>query len=118
MPKRRVRNLDGVRIEFNETERAAIEMFAAANAAGTILSGLGAVLAPFQGSFTALTVAFIAETGIKAILEPTIESGKVVLGHVERVLVEGPVDLERGSLIDKELNWWQKIVLKGAGYEW
>jgi len=118
MPKKPVRNLDGIRIELQDTERAAVEMWAAGSAAGDILSGVGSILAPFEGAITALTVAYIAEQGLDAIFGPTIVGAKSILAHVEQVLVEGPVDLERGELIEKQLSWWQKLALRSAGYTW
>jgi len=118
MPKKPVRNLDGIRIELQDTERAAVEMWAAGSAAGDILSGVGSILAPFEGAITALTVAYIAEQGLDALFGPAVQSGKIIIAHVEQVLVEGPVDLPRGSLIEKELSWWQKLALRAAGYTW
>ena len=74
MPKRRVRNLDGIRIELNERERDALDLWSAGQATGSILNGVGAVLLPFAGAIQLLTALWIAEQGVDALKNLT---GKV-----------------------------------------
>ena len=128
MPKRRVRNLDGIRIEFNQTERDALEMWAAGSAAGDVLSGVGRILAPFEGAITALTVAWIAEEGIKSILGGAQKAqrvyndakSKVDEGLAQRMAAEPGLSEQDAfaRMMDRELTWYEKISLRVAGYDW
>ncbi len=61
MPKKPVKEVLGIRIELQETERAALEASLVANGIAGILSSLGSALSPFSGAITALTVAWIAD---------------------------------------------------------
>jgi len=128
MPKKPVRNLDGIRIELQDTERAAVEMWAAGSAAGDILSGLGRVLLPFEGAITALAVAYIAEKGIDAFLSSSVRLSRIynksktkVDSLIERCQEENPGMSQQdcySSLMDRELTLWEKIALRAAGYRW
>ena len=71
MPKRRVDRLDGLRIELNERERDAIDLWSAGQATGSILNGVGAVLLPFAGAIELLTALWIAEQGKDALANAT-----------------------------------------------
>jgi len=128
MPRRRVDRLEGLRIEFNQTERDALEMWAAGSAAGDVLSGVGRMLAPFEGAITALVVAYIAEKGIDSFLSTSANLSRVynksktkVDALVEQCQKENPGMSQQdcySSLMDRELSLWEKIVLRGAGYTW
>ena len=127
MPKRRVDRLDGVRIELNEREREMSEAFAYGTGVGEIMKGAGAMLQPFEGAITALTVAWIAEKGINAIVGGAQEAltlyneTKEKLQPViqKRMEAEGISEQEAfARTMDRELTWWEKITLRAAGYEW
>jgi len=128
MPKKPVRNLDGIRIELQDTERAAVEMWAAGSAVGDILSGLGRILLPFEGAITALTVAFIAEKGIDSFISTSANLNRVynksktkVDALVEQCQKENPGMSQQdcySSLMDRELSLWERIALRAAGYTW
>ena len=60
MPKAKPDSVQSVRIELQETERAALEAGLAAGGIANLLHGIGAVLLPFQGAITALAAAWIA----------------------------------------------------------
>jgi len=128
MPKRRVDNLEGLRIEFNEAERSAIELWATGSAVGDILSGAGRLLSPFEGAITALTVAWIAEEGIKSILGGAQKAqrvyndakSKVDEGLAQRMAAEPGLSEQEAfaRMMDRELTWYEKISLRVAGYDW
>jgi len=128
MPKRRVDNLEGLRIEFNEAERSAIELWATGSAVGDILSGAGRLLSPFEGAITALTVAWIAEEGIKSILGGAQKAqrvyndakSKVDEGLAQRMAAEPDLSEQEAfaRMMDRELTWYEKISLRVAGYDW
>ena len=60
MPKRAADSVQSIRIELQETERAALEASLTAGGIANLLHGVGAVLLPFQGAFTALMAAWLA----------------------------------------------------------
>ena len=61
MPKAKADSVQSLRIELQETERAALEASLTAGGISNVLQGIGAALLPFQGAFTALAVAFLAD---------------------------------------------------------
>jgi hypothetical protein len=75
-PKARPTSVIVHRIELQETERATLEAALAGNfvtnavsAAGSVLTGFGAALAPFSGVLTAIGAAYLAEKGIQGALD-------------------------------------------------
>ena len=76
MPKAKPSQVIVHRIELQETERATLEAALAGNfvtnavsAAGSVLTGFGAALAPFSGVLTAIGAAYLAEKGIQGALD-------------------------------------------------
>ena len=60
MPKAKPDSVQSIRIELQETERAALEASLAAGGIANLLHGIGAVLLPFQGAITAFAAAWLA----------------------------------------------------------
>lgn len=60
MPKRAADSVNSIRIELQETERAALEASLTAGGIANLLHGIGAVLLPFQGAITAYVTAWLA----------------------------------------------------------
>jgi hypothetical protein len=60
VPKRAADSVQSIRIELQETERAALEASLTAGGISNLLHGVGAVLLPFQGAITALAAAWVA----------------------------------------------------------
>lgn len=77
MPKAKPDSVQSIRIELQETERAALEASLMAGGLSNILHGLGAVLLPFQGAITALVAAWLAGEIVDEVKE---ELDKVVGG--------------------------------------
>jgi hypothetical protein len=76
MPKAKPSQVIVHRLELQTTEREALEAALAGNfltnavsAAGSVLTGLGAVLAPFSGALTAIAGLWIAEKGATALID-------------------------------------------------
>ena len=85
MPKSKPDIVHSVRIELQETERATLEAALAgrfvtnsAMAAGNLLKGVGAALAPFSGALTALAAVWIADRTIEEIAEAIKETKEIV----------------------------------------
>ena len=60
MPKAKPDSVQSIRIELQETERAALEASLAAGGIANLLHGIGAVLLPYQGAITAFAAAWLA----------------------------------------------------------
>ena len=76
MPKAKPTQVIVHRLELQQTERDAFEaalagkfLTNAVSATGSILTGMGAVLAPFSGALTAIAGLWIAEKGATALIE-------------------------------------------------
>ena len=93
MPKAKPDQVIVHRIELQETERATLEaalagrfVTNAVGAAGSVLSGIGVVLAPFSGALTALAALWIAESTWdelkEKVLDPIVE--KIRQPHIDR----------------------------------
>ena len=70
------------RIELQKTERDILEAAVLVRGAGSILSGIGTVLAPFAGGITAIMAAYIAKEG----LEDVTDWAKAKLSEQEDVI--------------------------------
>ena len=76
MPKAKPTQVIVHRIELQQSERDAFEAALAGNfvtnavsAAGSVLTGFGAALAPFSGVLTAIGAAYLAEKGIQGAID-------------------------------------------------
>jgi hypothetical protein len=76
MPKAKPNQVIVHRIELQQTEREALEaalagrfVTNAVQATGSVLTGMGAVLAPFSGAFAAIAGLWIAEKGATALID-------------------------------------------------
>jgi len=85
MPKSKPDIVHSVRIELQETERATLEaalagrfVTNAAMAAGNLLNGVGAALAPFSGALTALAAVWIADRTLEQIIADIEKTKEVV----------------------------------------
>ena len=83
MPKAKPTQVLVHRIELQETERATLEaalagkfVTNAVSAAGGVLTGMGAALAPFAGAISALAALWIADRTLDQILDAARESGE------------------------------------------
>jgi len=91
MPRRRPEKLTGLRVELNERERDALDLWSAGQATGSILNGVGAVLLPFAGAIQLLTALWIAEQGKDALANAT---QKILTSYRDsKTAVEKQVDL-------------------------
>lgn len=89
MPKAKPTQVIVHRLELQQTERDALEAALAGNfatnavsAVGSVLTGMGNLLKPFEGVLTAIGALWIAEKGASAILdaaETTIEEGGKII---------------------------------------
>ena len=102
MPKAKPDQVIVHRIELQETERATLEAALAGrfvsnsvSAAGNVLSGIGAALAPFSGAIQALAILWIADRTMDEILDAARESGeKIKAQHEEEYHTQAGKHLE------------------------
>lgn len=83
MPKRKPSQVITHRIELQETERAALEaamagrfVTNAVGAVGSVFSGVGSVLAPFAGAFTAIAALWIGDRALDEVMDAAQEMGE------------------------------------------
>jgi len=69
MPKTRPDHVQVHRIELQSHERDLLDMAVGSYAVGNVLSGVGAVLAPFSAVISAIFAAWIAKEGVEAVVE-------------------------------------------------
>lgn len=60
MPKKPVKDVQGIRFELQQSERDALEAYMAGSTITGLLNGIGNALMPFSGAITALAAAWIA----------------------------------------------------------
>lgn len=82
MPKKPCDSIQGLRIELQQSEREALQMASAAQSIGSIMGGIGALLMPFQGAFTAFMTAWLAgeiADEVKEALDNIIQRNRTLL---------------------------------------
>jgi len=67
MPKKKVDNQQGVRFEFQDSERKLLTTYAYSNAFKNVGVGVGAVLKPIADNFAVLMAAWLAKEGLEGI---------------------------------------------------
>ena len=69
MTKAKVDQTIGIRLELQKHEREQLENLVTAHAVGDVLTGVGAVLAPFGTVLSAVLAALIAKEGVDKLLD-------------------------------------------------
>ena len=102
MPKRAADSVQSIRIELQETERAALEASLTAGGIANLLHGVGAVLLPFQGAFTALMAAWLAGEIVDEVKE---QLDKVIGGVRGEISKEGAQQYQAITAYLYPLSW-------------
>lgn len=67
MPKRKADTVSSIRLELQQNERDALDIWVASKAIDNIGTGVGALLMPFSGAISAIMAAWIAKEGTEAV---------------------------------------------------
>ena len=118
MPKRKPTQVITHRIELQETERAALEaalagrfVTNAVSALGSVFSGVGSVLAPFAGTFTALAAVWIGDRAIDEIIETVADAGEQVKENVQDTYTP------HGIRVIESISMWLRSIYTEHGWQ-
>ena len=67
MPKRKADKVHSIRLELQQNERDALDIWVASKAIDNIGTGVGTLLMPFSAAFSTLMAAWIAKEGAEAV---------------------------------------------------
>ena len=84
MPKAKVKETIGYKIQLQETERDALQLWVTSNAIGNVLNGLGQLAMPFSVALSGILTAWIAKEGADKVWKASKEWADKILGDAVR----------------------------------
>lgn len=72
MPRRKADKVHSIRLELQQNERDALDIWVASKAIDNIGTGIGSLLMPFSGAISAVMAAWIAKEGAEAVWDSAL----------------------------------------------